>query len=127
MAKSLTLQEKSTDLQVSTIKILNFLENDLLAYSQLSSGNFRKNFSQFSLIDSVNEIINLMRYKADEVGIELVLDVDGFENYQIEPNQIITSSEPLKLECSDYVINFDEQRLQQILLNLISNALKFTP
>lgn len=106
-------------MQVSAIRILNFLVNDMLDYAQLSAGQFRKFITKFNLIDSVSDIVNIMRFKADELGIEFKLD---FEHFVQDPLQIMSSSQPI----SKY-IRFDLQRLQQVLLNLVSNAIKFTP
>lgn len=72
-------REKSTTLQLSATQILNFLVNDMLDYAQLSSGQFRKFFKKFNLIDSVKDIVNIMKYKADEFGIDIRLDFNNFE------------------------------------------------
>lgn len=72
-------REKSTTLQLSATQILNFLVNDMLDYAQLSSGQFRKFFKKFNLIESVKDIVNIMKYKADEFGIDIRLDFNNFE------------------------------------------------
>ena len=58
-------------MQLSATKILGFLINDMLDYAQLSAGQFRKNFKKFDLIESVNDIVKVMRAKGDEVGIKI--------------------------------------------------------
>ena len=108
-------QTGSTTVQMTAIKILNFLVNDMLDFAQLSAGKFRKNWSQFELVGSISEVIDIMDFKAKELGITLL---KSFELFEQDKQQ----GQPLKIW-----INFDSQRLQQILLNLISNAVKFTP
>ena len=51
----------------------------MLDYAQLSSGQFRKFFKKFNLIESVKDIVNIMKYKADEFGIDIRLDFNNFE------------------------------------------------
>ena len=83
-------REKSTTLQLSATQILNFLVNDMLDYAQLSSGQFRKFFKKFNLIESVKDIVNIMKYKADEFGIDIRLDFNNFELSHQITNQINT-------------------------------------
>ena len=44
----------------------------MLDYAQLSAGQFRKNYTRFNLIESVQEIMDVMSYKAEELGINLI-------------------------------------------------------
>ena len=67
----LTRQEESTNIQLSAVKILNFLVNDMLDYAQFSAGQFRKFITKFNLNEAVTEIFNILHYKATEMGIEL--------------------------------------------------------
>ena len=64
-------QIQSTAIQNSAVKILNILVNDMLDYAQLSSGKFRKNYTRINLVDSISEIIEVLNYKASELGITL--------------------------------------------------------
>jgi len=91
--------------QESSSKILCFLVNDILDFAQLKSGMFRKNCQKFNLEDAINEVILVQKMKAEFLGVKLYSVFEGFYNYMI---------------CSDM------QRIQQVLLNLQSNALKFT-
>ena len=50
-------QLESIHIQMSSSKILNFLVNDILDFSQLRSGKFRKDISNFNIQDAVEEII----------------------------------------------------------------------
>jgi len=93
-------------------KFVTFEINDMLDYSQLKQGKFRKNVTIFNLREAVQEIYAVHQYKADRLGIKIKVKFDGFLR---------------KDDGCDFRICTDEQRLQQVLMNLVSNALKFTP
>ena len=84
-----------------------YLVNDLLSFAQINAGKFRKEVSIFNIRNSVKEVMLIQEHKAAMMDITLTSEFKGFNN-------IMTI-------CSD------EQRLQQVLLNFQSNALKFTP
>ena len=84
--------------------LLNLI-NDILDYSQIKAKELRINVSPFNLKKIINEIYNLMNITAEIKGIPLKI------SFLLEENTIIYS---------------DEGRLKQILINLVSNALKFT-
>ncbi|MBI4651042.1 PAS domain-containing sensor histidine kinase [Candidatus Desantisbacteria bacterium] len=83
---------------------LNFLINDLLDVSQLEFGKFKINKQLFSLT-------KLLTNKKEEF-------------------KIIAEKKNLKLDFNscpeEIVINGDQERISQVLSNLISNAIKFT-
>ncbi|AUC61585.1 Circadian input kinase A [Cyanobacterium sp. HL-69] len=79
--------------------------NDILDFSKIESGKLELENEPFNLLESVNSIIDLMKFQAHAKNIKLIY-----------------KKEPLK---SEY-FRGDVTRLRQILLNLISNAIKFT-
>jgi len=89
----------------SSGSLLNIL-NDILDISKIEEGKFSIIPKSTDLRELGQGIINLMKFKSDEKNIELSLFVD--------------SKIP---EC----VSVDGMRLNQILMNLIGNALKFTP
>jgi two-component system, sensor histidine kinase and response regulator len=87
-------------------KLLELI-NDLLTFSQLSTGKAVLEIKQFSLGYLCNHVIEILKNESEQKQIQLVLElqIQGEENY----------------------FNADHDRLQQILLHLLKNALKFTP
>ncbi|MGN7611780.1 PAS domain S-box protein [Magnetococcales bacterium HHB-1] len=81
------------------------LINDILDLSKIEAGRLKLDITEFDLRASIEETIDLFSYSALEKGIQLF--------YQIEPS------------VPQWVMG-DPTRLRQILLNLISNAIKFT-
>nr|CRH07390.1 putative histidine kinase Containing HAMP, HisKA, HATPase_c, 2 response regulator receiver domain and Hpt domain [Candidatus Magnetococcus massalia] len=79
--------------------------NDILDYSKIDAGKLELDYQNFLLRDLFDRISNLFSANADEKGLELIMVMDR--------------------ECS-YVLRGDAFRLEQILMNLVSNALKFT-
>ncbi len=91
-------------LQKSSTGLLEIL-NNLLDFSTLESGMIKSEKIQFNLSSLLERSIDLAVYGAQANGIELVLDL-GIDV-------------PLQL-------NGDPVRLQQVLTNLLGNAVKFT-
>ena len=79
----------------------------MLDFAQMRSGKFRKDLSTFNIQVAIEEIVNIQILKAEHIGIHLTYIMLNFEG--------------------DFVICSDMLRIQQVLLNLQSNALKFTP
>ena len=47
----------------------------MLDYAQLSAGRFRKFLRRFDLIKSINETVGIMKFKANELGIKININL----------------------------------------------------
>jgi len=81
------------------------LINDVLDMSKIEAGKFELHRQPFDLREVVRDCIELMREQAANAGVTLLDD---------------TGAAPLGIEA-------DRRAMKQILLNLMSNAIKFTP
>lgn len=81
------------------------LLNNILDFSKIEAGKLLLDEAPFSLTAIVDSVIHLLLPKADQKGVSLVAFIDP-----TLPKSVIG----------------DETRLRQVLLNLVSNAIKFT-
>ena len=79
--------------------------NDILDFSKIEAGKLDVERAPFELRECVNSAVELVRHRATEKGLALVVTV---------------------AEDVPQTVKGDPTRLRQILLNLLSNALKFT-
>ncbi|MCM1530305.1 MAG: ATP-binding protein [Alistipes sp.] len=99
-----TQKEYSHSIEVSAENLLGLI-NNVLDFSKIESGYMKFeeiNYNFYSLID---EIINIMKIQAVNKGISLTADID--------------------VNIPEY-IKGDPLRIKQVIINLISNAIKFT-
>jgi PAS domain S-box-containing protein len=79
--------------------------NDILDFSKIEAGKVDLDMAKFDLRDNLERILKTLSLRADEKGLELLCeiapDVPG-------------------------VVNGDSSRLDQVIINLVSNAIKFT-
>jgi PAS domain S-box-containing protein len=108
----LLLDDNPLDSQKENLSVLKFsaenlmtLINDVLDFTKIETGNIELEKARVDIRDMVQGIIGSMKYKAQEKNINLTQHIDA--------------------EIPDVVIG-DRARLVQILLNLVSNAVKFT-
>ena len=98
-------QSEYTDTIMSSGEALLTVINDILDFSKIESGSLELDNHSFDLRQCVEEVMDVFSVRVAQKGLDLVYQID----YQI-PAQIVS----------------DSHRLRQILLNLISNAMKFT-
>lgn len=82
------------------------LINNILEFSEVQSGKHLLNTENISLLELCQKVIQSLQPKAEELQLNLTLD------YQLTP----------QTDC----FYGDAARLEEILLNLLDNALKFT-
>lgn len=80
--------------------------NNILDMSRIESGKVTLNIAPFGMKAFLDRIHTMFQQKAEDAGIRFFLEA--------EPDR-------------DYVLAGDELRLTQVLVNIISNAIKFTP
>lgn len=108
LIKTTELSDKQEDyikkINGSSKVLLNII-NDILDYSKIEAGMLNIEETKFSTDSVLNNVKNNMEFKAHKKGLQLIIDM-----HKSVPKYII--GDPLRLE--------------QILLNLASNAIKFT-
>ncbi|TGN07918.1 PAS domain-containing hybrid sensor histidine kinase/response regulator [Leptospira ilyithenensis] len=89
---------------VSANSLLGII-NDILDFSKIEARKMELDEVEVDLVELLEQIIDILKYKSDEKKLELLL------NYEPDLPRFITA---------------DPIRLKQVLMNLLSNAIKFT-
>lgn len=89
----------------SASKHLLSLINDILDMSRIESGKVQIEESEVSLKEVLNDVNNMIQPMAEEKGIDFLIKDEIVNNY----------------------VYCDKLRLNQVLINLLGNAVKFTP
>ncbi|PHS20674.1 MAG: hypothetical protein COA86_01640 [Kangiella sp.] len=89
----------------SGVSLLTII-NDILDFSKIEAGKLELELIDFDLNHSTQQIIKLLQLKAEEKGINF--------SYKL-------------LSDKDRFVCGDPIRIKQILINLVNNAIKFTP
>ena len=85
------------DVQDSSANLMSYMIQDLLDFSQIKGGKFRKNVKAFNIRDAVYEIMKLQQRKAQEKGIEFTAI---FENIAFD-SRVGSSQEESAVIMSD--------------------------
>jgi len=103
-SKEPQIRAYARDIQ-SAGRTLLALINDILDLSKVESGKLEIIEVEYELKKLVNDVYNMLRFKADAKGLELIVNLD--KNL---PNGLIG----------------DDVRVRQILVNILNNAIKYT-
>jgi len=97
-------QLKQLKMLQNSARHLLMLINDILDLSKIEAGQLEITNSQFNLKTSIEKVVSLIRPMVEKKDLEL------------------------KLEISDEVseVYSDQRRMEQIIINLLNNAVKFT-
>lgn len=88
----------------SAVNLLNIL-NDILDYSKLEAGQMQLECMSFSVRQMADDIVSMLGGVAEKKRIQLLVEISA--------------------DTPEWIVG-DPTRFRQILLNLVSNALKFT-
>ena len=99
------VQSHQLTLAESSAQSLLTLINDILDFSKVDAGKLELENLEFNLRDEMGEFAEAIGHRAQEKGVEIILDVRKVER------QLVIG---------------DPGRLRQILNNLVGNAIKFT-
>jgi two-component system phosphate regulon sensor histidine kinase PhoR len=87
---------------------LNNLLTDLIDISRIESGEMRMNFDVFDLEPLIREVVNELKLQAKAKRIELITGGNVAPHHRVE-------------------VFADHGRIKQVLINLIDNAIKYSP
>lgn len=96
-------QRKQLTIVKSSANYLLNLINDVLDISKIEAGRVELSLEKFKLDDVVRDVVQIFSHMAGEKSLELATEV---------PENVVLFS--------------DKRRVKQVLINLVSNAVKFT-
>lgn len=98
------LQSYFNKIQLSGAKLLNFI-NDLLDSAKFESGKMELKLSQYNIIQTVQSVKNEQEARLQELQLHLSINAPQ----------------------TDLMVQCDQERMNQLITNLISNAVKYSP
>lgn len=93
--------QKSSDAAQSLLRLLD----DIVDFSKIEAGKIALEYKPFNLLESLRSVLNVVQFSAKEKEISIVMDVKAVVGLVVEG---------------------DAFRLGQVLMNLLTNAIKFT-
>lgn len=96
-------KEYLSDIRVSGIHLLGMI-NEILDISKIESNAMKLVKTEFSIRKALTETSTILYPLAKKKGVKIIIDCE-----------------------EDFTVNADYQKLQQILYNLINNAIKYSP
>ena len=99
-----TIRKKYLKRAEKGVERLIYIVEDLDMITKLEVGDLNLEFSQFDIVDLIQNVFDLLEMKADKKKITL-----AFENYHIQP----------------IFVTGDKDKLQQVIENLIVNSIKY--
>lgn len=99
------IKEYALDIQNAGQSLLALI-NDILDFSKIESGKLEVIEAEYDLSSLIHDISNMIKEKAKDKRLELRIKVDG----QL-PSKLLG----------------DDVRIRQVLVNLLNNAVKYTP
>jgi K+-sensing histidine kinase KdpD len=98
------IKTKVRTMRISSNLLTSFL-HDLVDWTHIKLGHFKKKVASFDIQETFRDIIKMMKFKADMKQVYCRLEID---------------------EDMPQFVQGDQQRLVQLMVNLMQNALKFT-
>jgi signal transduction histidine kinase/DNA-binding response OmpR family regulator len=98
-------QREYTDTILSCGETLLNVINDILDFSKIEAGKMELEHKDFNLRNCIEEVLDIFATKANKLGLDLIYQID----FKV-PTNIIG----------------DSLRLRQVIINLVSNSIKFT-
>ena len=102
-----SISAKAVDTIIKSSETQNRLIEDLLDVARLISGKLELEITQVNVVELISNSIEAVRPMVDARNISLNLEIDD--------------------NCRESVIPGDVNRLQQVVWNLLTNAIKFSP
>eukprot|EP00347_Sterkiella_histriomuscorum_P008941 403343151 len=96
--------------------VLKNIMHDFFDYNQLQSNEITLNIKEFDLIDCIKDVEKIVKYQIQSETVKFYSKIEYQNTGGLVSGQ---NQAQIKMIC-------DRDRLQQILLNLIMNAIKFT-
>ena len=109
IAKKASEQERKDycleKINIASVHLLGVI-NDILDISKIEEDKFELSYTDFELPAMIQRVVNIFEFRLEEKKQKLIINLDP-----ALPGKIIT----------------DDQRLTQVITNLLGNAVKFTP
>lgn len=99
-----TIRKKYLKRAEKGVERLIYIVEDLDMITKLEVGDLNLEYSEFDIVELIQNVFDLLEMKADKKNITL-----SFENYHIQPN----------------FVRGDKDRIQQVIENLIVNSIKY--